>query len=278
MLSRRRTLTLLVVLCLGHVLLISAQVQSGKGRSVLHASAFGAVAAVQGGSAAVTSGAGGLWSHYLALIGVARDNDQLRARVVALEAELQAERARGAQTSALEEALNLQKSMVAPTLAARVIAGNPVPGSLTVTIDRGKADGVASNMAVVSGAGVVGRVIGEPAGRAAIVQLLNGKSANTGAMIEKSGTAGLAIGGYADGSFRLDLVSSAADVAVGDRIVTSGQDGIYPPGFLIGQVTQVSGSGKLREIVVKPSVDYSHINIVLVVLARPAQAAGTARK
>jgi rod shape-determining protein MreC len=278
MLSRRRTLTLLVVLCLGHVLLISAQVQSGQGRSVLHASAFGAMAAVQGGSAALTNGAGGLWSHYIGLIGVARDNDQLRARVLTLEGELQAERARAAQTSALEDALNLQRSIVAPTLAARVIAGNPVPGSLTVTIDRGASDGVARNMAVISGVGVIGRIIGEPTSHASVVQLLNGKSANTGAMFEKNGTAGLAAGGFADGNLRLELVSSAADVVVGDRIVTSGQDGIYPQGFLIGQVSQVIGSGKAREIVVKPAVDYSHINIVLVVLARPGQPAGAPKK
>ena len=120
MLSRRRTLTLFVVLCLGHVLLISAQVQSGRGRSVLHDSAFGAVAAVQGSSAAVTHGAGGIWSHYFALVGASRQNEELRARVVSLEGELQAERARSAAVTALEQALKLQQSVVPPTLAARV--------------------------------------------------------------------------------------------------------------------------------------------------------------
>ena len=277
MLSTRRTLTLLVVLCLGHVLLISSQVQSGHGQSVLHASAFGAMAAVQGASAAVTGGAGGIWSHYFALVGASKENDSLRARVLSLEGELQAERARNAQVSTLEDALQLQKTTVAPTLAARVIAGNPVPGSLTVTIDRGTADGVARNMAVISGKGVVGRIIGQPTAHAAVVQLLNGKNANTGALIERSGTAGLAVGGFADGRLRLDLVSSAADVVANDRIVTSGEDGIYPQGFVIGQVVQITGAGKSREIVVAPSVDYSHIDVVLVVLARPPQPPATPR-
>ena len=269
MLSRRRTLTLFVVLCLGHVLLISAQVQSGQGRSVLHDSAFGAVAAVQGSSAAVTHGVGGFWSHYLALIGVSRENEQLRARVVSLEGELQAERARSATVGSLEQALKLQQSVVAPTLAARVIAGSPIPGTLTVTIDRGTSDGVTPNMAVISGAGVVGRVINQLTAHAARVQLINGKSANTGAMIEKTGDAGLAAGGYADGFLRFELLSSGANVAVGDRIVTSGQDGIYPAGFLIGQVAAVNGSGKAREILIAPAVNFSHVELVLVVLARP---------
>jgi rod shape-determining protein MreC len=274
MLSRRRTLTLFVVLCLGHVLLISAQVQSGQGRSVLHASAFGAVAAVQGSSAAVTHGVGGFWSNYLALVGASKENEQLRARLISLEGELQAERARAAAVGALEQALKLQQSVVPPTLAARVIAGSPVPGTLTVTIDRGASDGVTPNMAVISGAGVVGRVIGQPTAHASLVQLINGKSANTGALIEKTGDAGLVAGGFADGLLRLELLSSGANVAVGDRIVTSGQDGIYPAGFVIGQVTAVNGSGKAREILIAPAVNFSHVELVLVVLARPTMSSG----
>ncbi|HXT71961.1 MAG TPA: rod shape-determining protein MreC [Vicinamibacterales bacterium] len=270
MLSRRRTFTLFVVLCLGHILLISAQVQSGQGRSVLHASAFGAVAAVQGGSAAVTRGAGGIWSHYFALVGVSRENEGLRARVLSLEGELQAERARTAETAALEEALSLKRSVIAPTLAARVIAGSPVPGTMTVTIDRGTSDGVTMNMAVISGSGVVGRIIGPITSHAAQVQLLIGRSANTGAMVEKTGDAGLAAGGFADGMLRFELLSSAATLAKGDRIVTSGQDGIYPRGFVIGQVNEIIGAGKAREIAIAPAVNFSHIDVVLVVLSRPA--------
>lgn len=271
MLSRRRTLTLFMVLCLGHILLISAQVQSGQGRSVLHTSAFGAVAAIQHGTAALFGGVTGFWSRYFALIGVTRENEALRSRVLALEGELQAERARAARTSALEDALNLQRSVVAPTIAARVIAGSPAPGTLTVTIDRGSSDGIEANMAVISGRGVVGRIIGQPSSHAAVVQLLVGKSANTGAMLEKSGAAGVAVGGFSDGYLRFELVSSAAEVTAGDRIVTSGQDGIYPQGFLIGQVHQVIGTSNTREIVIAPSVDYSHVDVVLVVLARPAR-------
>jgi len=94
-------------------------------------------------------------------------NTHLRDACSKLEGQLQAERARAARTAALEEALNLQRSLVAPTLAARVIAGSPLPGERTITIDRGTADGVEPNMAVIAGPGIVGRVIGEPAAHAA---------------------------------------------------------------------------------------------------------------
>jgi rod shape-determining protein MreC len=268
MFSGRRTLTLLVVLCLGHILLISSQVQSGRGQSALNSATLGTMATLQGGVAGLTDGIGRIWTNYFGLVGASRENAELRNRVLDLEGKLQAEQARSERASALEALLNLQKSIVAPTLAARVIAGNPKPGALPVTIDRGKSDGITTNMAVITGRGVVGRVI-ETSGHAARVQLLAGESAAAGAVIERTTTAGMVQGGYADAKLRMDFVSSAAPIVVGDRVVTSGQDGIYPQGFLIGHVSEINGKGKTREIVVVPAVDFSYIEVVLVVLARP---------
>src|SRR5262245_36249827 len=142
MLPRRRTLTLLVVLCLGHVLLISSQVPAASGESALGSAALGSVARVQSTIGGFSGGIRGFWSHYVALGNASRDNDALRARVLELEGQLEAERARGSRVDALEQALALQRSIVAPSLAARVIAGNPVPGVLKINVDRGTADGV----------------------------------------------------------------------------------------------------------------------------------------
>lgn len=273
MFSGRRTLTLLVVLCLGHILLISSQVQSGRGQSALNSATLGTMATLQGGVAGLTDGIGRIWTNYFGLVGASRENEELRTRLLDLEGKLQAEQARSERASALEGLLNLQVSIVAPTLAARVIAGNPKPGALPVTINRGTSDGVTLNMAVITGRGVVGRVI-ETSGHAARVQLLAGESAAAGAVIERTTTAGMVQGGYADGKLRMDFVSSAAQIVVGDRVVTSGQDGIYPQGFLIGHVSEINGKGKTREIVVVPAVDFSYIEVVLVVLARPATPPG----
>jgi rod shape-determining protein MreC len=271
MLSRRRTLTLLVVLCLGHILLISSQVQSRQGPSVLQASAFNVVSTVQGATAGVSGGVGGIWEHYFSLVGKSRENEELKARVLQLEGDLQAERARAERTAALEAALALQQSMPAPTLAARVLAGNPVvrPRGLPITIDRGANDGVAANMAVIAGPGIVGRVIGTPGPRAATVQLLVGPEASAGAVVEKNGNAGIVSGGSADGLLRLELQSRAAPVEVGDRIVTSGQDRIYPAGYLIGHIKEIEGAGDKRTLKVAPAVDFSYIEVVLVVLRPP---------
>jgi len=268
---RRRTFTLLIIMCLGHVMLISAQVQSKSGLPVIQDVAFGTLARMQGIAAGITDGIGSLWTKYFALRGVERDNEELRKHVLELEGELQSERAKNSRTRALEEALKLSENLKARTLAARVIAGNPSPGAFTVTIDRGADDGVQVDMPVLSGSGVVGRVIGRPAAHAALVQLLVDKSAAAGAILEKSGAGGI-VAGHGDGTLRLQLVSPLVKIDLGERVLTAGQDGIYPQGFVVGSVDWIEGTGKTREIGVRPSVEFSHIEIVLVVIDRPALA------
>jgi len=277
MLPRRRTLTLLVVLCLGHVLLISSQVPAAAHSSMLGAAAFGSVARAQSAIGGFSGGIGGFWDHYIALGHTSRDNEALRGRVLELEAQLQGEQARAGRLTALEDALNLQRSLVAPTLAARVIAGNPVTGVMTVNIDRGTADGVHPNLAVINGRGIVGRVIGNPSAHAATVQLLIDHVAEAGALLEASGAQGGVSGGFADGNLRLGLLSSAANVAVGERVVSSGQDGIFPIGFLIGKVLQINGTGKVREVVVAPAVNFDRLDVVLVLMVKPATPTGGRR-
>jgi rod shape-determining protein MreC len=267
---RRRTVYLLLTISLGHVLLISAQVQSKSGLPLIEAVAFGVFARVQRATAAVADAGSGLWTHYLALHGVAAENDALRRQVLELQGQLQQAQAIASRTQALEEALRLQQSVAAPLLAARVIAGNPSPGALTVMIDRGTADGVKTDMAVISARGVVGRIINEPTPHEAQVQLLIGRNAAAAAIVERSGAGGVVEGGATDPPLRLNYVDKNADVKAGDRIMTSGQDGIFPQGFVIGTIDRADrGPLGFRQIAVEPAVDFSHIDVVLVVLARP---------
>ena len=262
----RRLASLLLVTCLGHVLLISAQVQSQSGLPVLEAAAFRLFARIQGVVAGGADAGTSVWTRYFALRGAARDNEALRQRVLQLEWELQEQRALANQARALEAALGLKHTEPAPTLAARVIAGNPSPDVLTVTIDRGAVDGLAPDMAVIGPAGVVGRVIGPLAPRAARVQLLVDRNAGVAVTFETSGAGGMVFGGAETRPLRADLVPLNAEVRPGERVETSGQDGIYPAGFLVGTVDRVSGAGAEREIVVQPAVDFSHLDVVLVVL------------
>lgn len=275
---RRRTLYLLIVICLGHVLLISAQVQSRSGLPLIESAAFASFAGVQRGTGSVVDFWRNLWSHYAGLRGVAAENEQLKQQVLQLQGQVQAEQAIASEAQALQDALSLKQSIPAPTVAARVIAGGPSPGALTVTIDRGSSDGVTTDMPVIGAAGVVGRVINRPMPHAAQVQLLIGRSpaaaANTvgaaaAVTFEKSGAGGIVVGGVAESLLRADYVSNLADVKVGERVLTSGLDGIFPAGYLVGSVAQSDRGTSYRTVLVKPAVDFSHLDVVLVVLQPP---------
>jgi rod shape-determining protein MreC len=211
------------------------------------------------------------------LRGVRAENESLRSQVADLEVRLQEQRALAARTLKLQELLNLRTSVSPPTLAAEVIAGNPNPGMLTVTIDRGSADGVQENMAIIAPTGVVGRVVGPPAAHAARVQLIIDRHAAAGAISERARAGGMVVGQDEPGKppLRMELVSSLADLKIGDVIVTSGADGIYPKGFAIGRVESVDrGTGLYLGVTVRPMVDFRSLEEVLVVLV-PAQPATT---
>lgn len=264
---------LLFVVTLGHIFLISVQVQSKSGVPLLQAVTFGLFARVQGGTSSALHGGRTVWERYIALRGARLENEQLRAQVADLQIRLQEQRALALRATRLQALLELQTSTPLPTLAADVIAGNPNPGMRTVTIGRGAADGVQADMAVIAPEGIVGRVIGTPAAHAARVQLLTDRYAAAGAVTERTRAGGMVIGVDKDPPLAMDLVSNLADVAPGDVIVASGVDGIYPKGFRIGQVEKSERGAQLyRTITVRPAVNFSSIEEVLVVLvpARPA--------
>jgi rod shape-determining protein MreC len=270
---RQRTGYLFLAVMVGHLILISAQVQSKAGVPVLEGLTFGVFSRIQGGAASIFHGIGGAWTNYVALRGVRAENAALRQQVADLEVRLQQQRTLAVSAERLQALVNLRTSTTLPTVAAQVIAGNSNPGLLTVTVDRGTADGVQADMAVIAPRGVVGRVIGPVATHAARVQLIIDRNAAAGALCERSRAGGMVVGADGDPALRMDLVSNLADIKPGDLIVASGVDGIYPKGFAIGTV-ESSERGKTlhRAITVRPAVDFSALEEVLIVLV-PARGA-----
>src|SRR5436190_11741616 len=270
---RKRTGYVLLGLMIGQVLLVSWQVQTRSGTRVLQAVAFEMFSRVQHGTASAVNGTRGLWSNYVALRGVRVENADLKRRLAALEVQLQQEHAMAARSTELAALMDLKSTAGFPTLAAEVIAGNPDPVMRSVTIDRGSADGVMADMAVIAPGGIVGRVLGPVGRRAARVQLIVDRNAAAGAMTERMRAGGMVIGVEADPPLRMELVSNLNDVKSGDAVVASGVDGIYPKGYRIGHVeSAVRGAGLYLTISVRPAVDFSSLDEVLVVLVPPRAA------
>lgn len=262
---RQRAGYLFFALLLGHVLLISTQVASRTGVPVIQAVTFGAFAEVQRGVSAGASSITRVWRDYTELRRVRAENDELRRDLAAAQVAAQEQRAMADRARGLGALLALRDRSNLTTLAAEVIAGAAMPDFQTITIDKGARDGLRGDMAVIAPAGVVGRVV-VPSLRAAKVQLLIDRNAAAGALVERSRAQGVVVGA-ADRRLQMEYVSEVADVVVGDLVVTSGIDGIYPKGYAIGRVETVErAGGAYKRIVVKPAVDFSSIEEVLVVL------------
>jgi rod shape-determining protein MreC len=270
---RQRTGYLFIAVMLGHVILISAQVNTNRGVPLLQVVTFGLFAEVQRVSSAIVSSVRGGWTNYVSLRDVQAENEALRQQLDAAQLQLQEQRALAERSRGLLATLGLRDRSHLQTIAAEVIGAGASTDFKTVTIDKGTAEGVRPDMAVMAPGGVVGRVV-VPSARAAKVQLLIDRSAAAGVLIERSRSQGVAVGA-GDELLRMEYVSEVADVAVGDTVVTSGIDGIYPKGFVVGKVEAVERSGNsYKQILVRPAVDFSSIEEVLVVLTpTPARAA-----
>jgi len=265
---RQRAGYLFVAVLLGHVILISAQVQSKSGVPLITGVTFGVFAEVQRATSAAVSRVRDSWSGYFALRSVRQENDALKRQLADAQIQLQEQRAIADRTRGLEKILDLQGRLELKTIAAEVIAAGETLDFRALTIDKGSRHGLKPDMAVIAPAGVVGRIVATSPG-AAQVQLLTDVNAAAGALSERSRAQGIVVGA-GDKGFLLDKVSEVADVAVGDVLLTSGIEGIfgiYPKGFTIGRVEKVTKKGSAYgEITVRPAVDFSSLEEVLVVL------------
>jgi len=265
---RQRNGYLFAAVTIAHIILISAQVNTRGGVPMLEAVTFGVFAEVQRGASSIIGSAREGWTGYFALQGVRDDNDRLRQEVGLLQIKLQEERALAQQSRTLQELLDLRQRTELVTAGATVIAGAASPDFRTITVDKGTNDGLRPDQAVISPRGVVGRLI-MPSARASKVQLLIDRNAAAGALVERSRAQGVVLGTGAE-RLRMEYVSSASDIKVGDQVVTSGIDGIYPKGFVIGQIESIErGAGTFSAIIVRPAVDFASIEDVLVVLTPP---------
>ena len=266
---RQRTAMLFIAVVMGHIILISAQVNSSAGVPLLEVITFGAFAEVQRGAAGLTGGIRDAWSGYGNLRHVRAENEELRRKLGELQVQFQQERARAERARQLENLLGFKQQLRVETISAGVIGASASLDFRGITIDRGTSQAVTANMAVIGPAGLVGRVV-TPTAHASKVQLLIDRNAAAGALVERSRAQGIVVGSGVD-VLRMDFVPATADVKAGDTVVTSGVDGIYPKGFVIGTVQQVeNGNGIYKAIRVRPSVEFNRLEEVLVVKTPPA--------
>jgi rod shape-determining protein MreC len=260
-----------VLLLLGFML-ISANARHGRvdplARVVLTA-----VSPLQAGIDRLTGGAGDVWQGYINLVGIRGEADSLRERVRTLEGELTRLAEVEAANRRLRELLQFREIVGAPLVAARVIGWGASAWDRTITLDKGSRDGVVGGSAVLVPEGVVGHVVRASAS-AANVLLISDRNSGVDAVVQRSRVRGI-LQGRQDGC-EVKYVKRGADVQEGDRVVTSGLDGVFPKGVLLGDVVRVRAQKKslFQTIVVDPRVAFDRLEEVLV---RTRVDEGTAR-
>jgi rod shape-determining protein MreC len=196
-----------------------------------------------------------------------KENERLRQQVEQLQTQAGQSVSDERVKRELLELLKLEEQLrLEETVAARVTAESVSNFEWSVTVDKGSSSGIKIDMAVVSGDGLVGRVI-SVAPNASIVELIIDPDSGVAGRLASSGETGV-VEGQRNQDLAMDLVSPNARVVLNEQVVTSGfQGSLYPPEIPIGFVSRVfTDPGKLNKTVaVRPAVNFSALQFVLVV-------------
>jgi rod shape-determining protein MreC len=208
-----------------------------------------------------------VWESYFALIGVHRENETLKHQIDDLQMQIQQNREDLQELQRLRGALSFPASTFGKTIVARVIGADPAR-SQTVTIDKGAAHGVKPDSAVITPAGVVGRVI-HTSNFFSIVQLIIDSQSAVGVFLESTRRQGV-VRGTGGRDLDLDYIDDDNDIKQGDVFLTSGLDRIYPKGLPLGVVLLVGARhGLLKAVQIRPSADLGRLEEVICVIQQP---------
>ena len=206
-----------------------------------------------------------IWRHYFALRNTTKDNEQLRRENDELKLQIAQLQGKAAEADRLAELLNFRKSHTdVPMVGARVIGASAGSASLTIQLDRGERDGIRKNMGVITPDGVVGKVV-ETYPNTSQVLLLTDKESGVGAMLADSRIQS-PVGGVGEPLLTMKYVPNDDDVNVGERVITSGMDRIFPRDLPVGTIAAIKPGNPFKEIRIKPAANLERLEEVLVLL------------
>lgn len=276
MYQKRRARILLAILVLVGLVLVTVDFRSGGsgGNGPLarvRAAATAVLGPVQDGMTAVLRPVGGVFSGIGDLFQLRDDNAALRQRLAELEQQRESFTDLERQNDDLRALLGMQERMRFEVVTARVVSLGPSNYEWTVTLDVGRDDGVERDMVVINGDGLVGRVIQTTAGASRVLLAID-PNFSAAARVARLGEAG-PVDGQGGDLMRFRPLDPEAAIRPGDEVVTSSySNGIFPAGIPVGSVESVGEANTLlnRDVLVRPFVDFTRLDLVLVVTNAPA--------
>ena len=211
----------------------------------------------------------GIWNHYFYLVSVAQENDNLTKKLSHAVAKNSQYNEVELANQRLRDLLNFKETTTSKVLAAEVISVDPSSWFKAVIINKGSSDGVERGLPVVIRQGIAGQVV-DVSSRYSKIMLIIDRNSSVDAMVQRTRARGI-IKGEGTGQCLFKYVLRKDDVRVGDKIVASGLDGVFPKGLPVGDVKEVvrRNSGVFQEVGVVPYIDFEKLEEVLVILNPP---------
>jgi len=270
--NERRATYVVISLLILQLLLLSLQIEDPSGTLLFKTWVLSTQAPIMDFSSKASGGVRDLWHNYVWLVGARSENERLRETIDQLLLLTSAYEQIREENSRLRRELSLSDVTQFTVVGARVVARAPTFLANVIYIDRGWEDGVGVDAPVVSGNNVVGRTV-VVSRRDSQVQLITSPDASVGAMLAQSRTPGV-LRGSGNPLIDLNYISNLEEVKVGDPVMSSGLDGVYPKGLVVGKVVDShKGKSALRSIKVEPRADLVRLEEVSVLLKFEEKAA-----
>jgi len=267
--SRHKSLTLLAGVVVVQVLLLAVQIKRERQVRLIRVWAVELISPLERiGSWTIQSVLHG-WGGYIGLRSAQKENDAMRSELDRLKVRNAELEGRALEADRLAVLLKFHSAHPeTPMLAARVIGGSPDAGSLVVNIDRGSRDGIRRDMGVITPDGVVGKIFAVYPDISQVL-LLGDKDSGVGALLADTRTQG-PVKGTGEPLLALEYISSDEKVTVGEAVLTSGQDRIFPKDLPVGHVVDFVADPKtpFMKIRVKPAARLDRLEEVLVLQTR----------
>jgi rod shape-determining protein MreC len=271
LIGRYRNLVILVGVLFLQVLGLATQVKRS-GNDAEHTRLIriwvvGAITPFERGLIWIENGTGNLWHNYFYLRGVRAENRDLKQQIEQMRLEQVRLSEDAAQAHRLQTLLSFKEQFISRTVAAQVIGSSGSDLSRIIYIDKGENVGIKKDMAVITSDGIVGKVLVVYPSVAQVL-VINDQSSGVGALLEKTRLQGV-LRGTSGGEVVLERVMSDEQVPIGETVLTSGGDQIFPKGLPVGTVSKV-GTGKdlFLNIKVKPAANLSKLEEVLVLVEK----------
>ncbi|HEY4818544.1 MAG TPA: rod shape-determining protein MreC [Candidatus Acidoferrum sp.] len=263
--SRHKSLVLLAGVILLQVVLLAVQIKRDSQGRLLRVWTVGAVSPFQRAGAKGIGNIRGTWTHYFALQNTSRDNEQLRRENDELKLQVNRLQSKAGEADRLAALLNFRQTQRnVPMLAARVIGTSADSASQTIYLDRGEHDGIRRNMGVITPDGVVGKVV-ESYRDTAQVLLLTDRESGVGAMLSDSRIQS-PVGGTGEPLLSMKYIPTDDTVNMGEHVVTSGMDRIFPRDLPVGVVTEIKTGRPFQQVRVRPAANLQRLEEVIVLL------------